>query len=169
MRERGFRPIFSELGEWIHGGKMGDDVRLDFEVYESAFNEQYKPSNWTGNPASDASLSTFGIDGTGGQVALWHRGAGDEPVVMLGSDGEVAVFARDLAGFLNQVAHGADPSLMLRGAPDDGAPVAGMVAWVAAHFPGRALASPAEEYAAAQALRPELAALLAGQGPGAAS
>ena len=54
-----FQPIFSELGEWIHGGKMGDDVHLDFEMYESAFNQQYKPSNWNGNPASDSVLSEW--------------------------------------------------------------------------------------------------------------
>lgn len=164
MSTREFSPVLTELVEWVHGGRMGDH-EIDFEMYE-AINEQYKPSDWCQNPVLNDWLSTFGMDGSGGQVAIWHRGPGDEPVVMLGSEGEVAVFARDLAGFLHQLAHGADPRAMLfDGLRSDGEAIEAMAAWVRGHFPGRELASPSEEYAAAQPLLAEFEAFLASHDP----
>ena len=159
MSTREFSPVLRELVEWVHGGRMGDHA-IDFEMYE-AINEQYKPSDW--GVGLDDVISTFGMEGSGGQVSIWHRGPGDEPVVMLGSEGELAVLARDLAGFLHQLAHGADPRAMLfDGLHDDGEEIAAMTAWVRGHFPDRTFARPAEEWAAAQRILPEFEAFIAG-------
>ena len=159
MSTREFSPVLRELVEWVHGGRMGDHA-IDFEMYE-AINEQYKPSDW-GLPALDDVLSTFGMEGSGGQVSLWHRGPGDEPVVMLGSEGELAVLARDLAGFLHQIAHGADPRAMLfDGLHEDGAAIEPMTAWIRGHFPDRVFARPSAEWAAAQSILPEFEAFIA--------
>jgi len=156
-----FPPVLQELASrWIHGDGMQGRA-IDLEMYES-FNEQYKPSDWSGDPSLDEVVSTFAMDGSGGQVALWRRGPGDEPVVMLGSEGEVVVFSRDLAGFLHQLAHGVDPILVPYNGLKDGPPIPAMVAWIKASFPGAALLSPAAEFTAAQALRKEFDALLAG-------
>ncbi len=158
MSTREFSPVLRELVEWVHGGRMGDHA-IDFEMYE-AINEQYKPSDW--GVGLDDVISTFGMEGSGGQVSIWHRGPGDEPVVMLGSEGELAVLARDLAGFLHQLAHGADPRAMLfDGLHDDGEEIAAMTAWVRGHFPDRTFVRPAEEWAAAQRILPEFEAFIA--------
>ncbi len=89
----------------INTSDRGD---ADLEGY-AAFNEQYKPSDWTRNPAADTSLLTFAMDGAGGQFALWRqadRALLDCPVVQLGDDGDARVLARDFASFCALVAAG---------------------------------------------------------------
>lgn len=104
-----FPPVLKHLEEVVNGGQAGE---MDFEMYQS-FNEQYKPSDWTRNPKSDEELWSFGMDGTGGQVALWRHEPNvkleDRPVVMLGSEGEVSPIASDLPSFLYLVANGMGP------------------------------------------------------------
>jgi hypothetical protein len=128
-----FPPVLEELVEWVNGGKAGE---VDFEMYES-FNEQYKPSDWTRNPASDSEFFTFGMDGTGGQVALWRKDpkadAVAQPVVFLGSEGEVKPLATSLPGFLKLLASGLGPLEVTSG----GEPSvnAEMLSWVNSSFP----------------------------------
>jgi hypothetical protein len=104
-----FPEALKHLEEVVNGGQAGE---MDFEMYQS-FNEQYKPSDWTRNPKTDDELWSFGMDGTGGQVALWRHEPNvkleDRPVVMLGSEGEVSAIASDLPSFLYLVANGMGP------------------------------------------------------------
>lgn len=136
-----FPPVIKELVAWVNEGRAGD---VDFEMYES-FNEQYKPSDWTRNPASDAELFTFGMDGTGGQVAIWRRDPQADfaslPIVFLGSEGEVKPLAMSLPGFLQLLSHGLGPlETTFAKAPE---PNEEMQAWVRGAFPDRELAAPA--------------------------
>ncbi|MFJ2742330.1 SMI1/KNR4 family protein [Streptomyces sp. NPDC087440] len=69
---------------------------------------------WIGNAElTGADFRLFGQDGTGGCAAFWlARPEGDpaaQPVVFLGSEGETAVVARDLADFLWLLAGGYGP------------------------------------------------------------
>ncbi|MDJ0345135.1 hypothetical protein QMK19_31840 [Streptomyces sp. H10-C2] len=60
------------------------------------------------------SFRVFGQDGTGGYAAFWlvrpGRSLVEQPVVFLGSEGDVGVVARDLAGYLWLLAEGFGPS-----------------------------------------------------------
>src|SRR5688572_26113787 len=101
-----FPPVLQSLVDWVNGGKLEG---VDFEMY-AGFNEQYKPSDWTSNPATDSELFSFGMDGTGGQVAIWRNDASKEfdalPIVFLGSEGEVSPLATNLPAFLHTLASG---------------------------------------------------------------
>ncbi|MEV7011211.1 SMI1/KNR4 family protein [Streptosporangium sp. NPDC051022] len=70
---------------------------------------------WTGNDdLSGDDFRVFGQDGTGGYTAFWLVRPGaplpDQPVVFLGSEGEIAVVARNLADYLWLLANGIGPS-----------------------------------------------------------
>lgn len=85
---------------------------LDFEM-----NEQIGVGDvtaWTGNPRAEHELRVFAQDGTGGLVAFWRVHEGQpleaQPVVFLGSEGEVGAVACDLADFLYLLAGGVGPS-----------------------------------------------------------
>jgi hypothetical protein len=135
-----FPPVLQQLVDWVNGGRAGD---MDFEMYES-FNEQYKPSDWTRNPVADTEFFTFGMDGTGGQVAIWRREpeASFEslPVVFLGSEGELKPLATSLPGFLQLLASGLGPIEISFG--QDPAPNEEMQAWVRGAFPAVEFAEP---------------------------
>lgn len=128
-----FPAVLVELNDWVNGGRAGE---IDFEMYES-FNEQYKPSDWTRNPATDDELFTFAMDGTGGQVAIWRRDPGgshdDQPIVFMGSEGEVKPLAMSLPGFLFLIASGLGPLEITSG----GEPAENeeMMAWVKESYP----------------------------------
>jgi hypothetical protein len=68
---------------------------------------------WTGNPQSEHELRVFAQDGTGGLVAFWRVHEGQpleaQPVVFLGSEGEVGPVACDLSDFLYLLAAGVGP------------------------------------------------------------
>ncbi len=135
-----FPPVLEELVEWVNGGRAGD---VDLEMY-SSFNEQYKPSDWTRNPASDEELFTFAMDGSGGQVAIWRRDDSSFdslPIVFLGSEGEVRPLAMSLPQFLHQVAHGLGPIELVFGGGEP-APNEDMIEWVKEQFPDARLAEP---------------------------
>lgn len=103
-----FPKVLNELSGWVNEGKAGE---IDFEMY-SEFNEQYRPSHWTGNEASDEEFLTFGTDGRGGQVAIWlvkDAPLDSLPIVFLGRDGELATLAPDLPGFMLLLASGVQP------------------------------------------------------------
>ncbi|MEV8518089.1 hypothetical protein [Dactylosporangium sp. NPDC051484] len=71
--------------------------------------------SWTGNPtAGTAPFRVFGQDGSGGLAACWIRVADaqieTQPIVFLGSEGELHVIARDLGDYLWLLANGVGPS-----------------------------------------------------------
>ena len=104
-----FPPVLEALVEWVNEGRAGE---VDFEMYAS-FNEQYKPSDWTRDPKTDEELFTFGMDGSGGQVAIWRTDTTKPfdalPVVFMGSEGEVKPMATSLPKFLYLLASGLGP------------------------------------------------------------
>ncbi|WP_428961993.1 SMI1/KNR4 family protein [Micromonospora fluostatini] len=94
-----------------------DGAGVDFEPYPQ-FMDAGETTDWwrawTGNPDADgAGFRVFGQDGTGGLAAFWLVRAGEpldrQPVVFLGSEGEKAVVAQDLGGYLWLLAAGVGP------------------------------------------------------------
>ena len=90
---------------------------IDYEPY-SAFPGAEDTTDWirawTGNQELDGdAFRPFGMDGTGGQVAFWRVRAGrplvEQPVVFLGSEGDIRVLSQDLTGFLWLLADGIGP------------------------------------------------------------
>jgi hypothetical protein len=70
------------------------------------------PQAWTKNPDAEREFAVFGYDGSGGMVAFWLVNPGpitEQPVVLLGSEGEVGAVASDLADFLYLLAGGVGP------------------------------------------------------------
>lgn len=152
---RGVPDVLGEVGERLGEG-------FDLEVYGS-FDEQYTASEWARNPAAGEHLRTFAIDGAGGQFVLWRRGASpsiDRAVVFLGSDGEAAVLAPDLHGFLSRLAHGQDRRAMMERPKSAGKLDEEMASLIGKHFPGREIANPKAVGEAARALQSDLAALI---------
>ncbi len=153
-----FPALIHQITPWVMNRRCTVE---DLEIYE-AFNQEYSPSDWTGNPAANAELSTFAQDGAGGQYALWLGAAGIEgaPVVKLGRDGELVVLARDLLDFAWLLACGVEPI----GVGDNGT-VRGTVTaseemqqWVHSLAPGRAFGTVRETFDAATTAFPELVA-----------
>ncbi|MFJ8931577.1 SMI1/KNR4 family protein [Streptomyces sp. NPDC102364] len=69
---------------------------------------------WTGNPElTGVDFRVFGQNGAGGYAAFWlvrhDEDLAGQPIVFLGSEGETAVVARDLADFLWLLAGGYGP------------------------------------------------------------
>ncbi|GGZ50933.1 hypothetical protein GCM10010387_51620 [Streptomyces inusitatus] len=69
---------------------------------------------WTGNrEVSGDEFRVFGKDGTGGYASFWLARPGrtlvEQPVVFLGSEGEISVVAGDLGAFLWLLADGFGP------------------------------------------------------------
>ncbi|MEV0725516.1 SMI1/KNR4 family protein [Micromonospora purpureochromogenes] len=90
---------------------------IDFEPYD-AFLTLAETAEWwqawSGNPSMDGvDFRIFGKDGTGGLAACWLVRPGEpierQPVVFLGSEGEMSVIARDLAAYLWLLAGGFGP------------------------------------------------------------
>ncbi|MFC8125403.1 SMI1/KNR4 family protein [Streptomyces sp. NPDC057302] len=85
--------------------------------------------SWTGNRELEGDgFRVFVQDGTGGSVAFWlirpDRALVEQPVIILGSEGETGVVARNLGAFLWLLADGFGP----RGAATPYAPEPGWVA-----------------------------------------
>ncbi|MFI7501513.1 SMI1/KNR4 family protein [Streptomyces sp. NPDC049687] len=94
-----------------------DGEGFDFEPYD-AFDSAEETTDWirqwTGNQELDGeAFRVFGRDGTGGLAALWcvrpGRPPAEQPVVFLGSEGEVGVVAANLSDFLWLLADGFGP------------------------------------------------------------
>ena len=69
---------------------------------------------WTGNDDLDGiEFLIFGEDGTGGYAAFWNVRPGapilEQPIVFLGSEGEVGVIARNFGEYLWLLADGVGP------------------------------------------------------------
>jgi len=94
-----------------------DGEGMDFEPYQSFFPSEENADwfkAWTGNPSVDGSqFRVFGQDGTGGYAALWLTLPGkaleEQPVVFLGSEGEIGVVAANLDEYLWLLAAGIGP------------------------------------------------------------
>ncbi|GAA2573787.1 hypothetical protein GCM10010435_56120 [Winogradskya consettensis] len=111
---------------------------------------------WTGDPAATTPpFRVFGRDGTGGLAAIWSRG----PIVFLGSEGELAVIARDLGDYLWLLANGVGPLERVDGVDRDPEPIPALVD-LAQRFTGDGARSLEAVYAAADAELPALTALV---------
>ncbi|MDG4838637.1 SMI1/KNR4 family protein [Micromonospora sp. WMMD967] len=139
----------------------------DFEPYDafmwSADMVQWWQT-WTNDPVAGAPpLRAFGQDGTGGLAAFWLRNPGDpldhQPVVFLGSDGEYAVIARDLADYLWLLANGVGPLETVDCTERVLKPIAELTT-IAHRHTGSTQRSTAEVIAAARAQFPAFEALL---------
>ena len=93
----------------------GDGV--DFEPYDAFLTAKETAEwfrAWTGNPEVDGGeFRVFGQNGGGGLAAFWLVRPGEpverQPIVYLGSEGESAVVAQDLAAYLWLLADGFGP------------------------------------------------------------
>ncbi len=152
-----------QLAEWVHNGRC---TVQDLEFYEE-FNQEYRPSSWTGNPDTDLSFGTFAQDGAGGQYALWFDapGGGLPPVVKLGDDGDLVPLAGDALEFAWLIACGVEPI----GVGEDGAfamppvPCEPMQDWVRGQDPERDFDAPAEVIARAAREYPTFVEVVRGQ------
>jgi hypothetical protein len=95
-----------------------EDSWVDFEPYpafEAAEDTAWWFRLWTGNQEADGSqFRFFGKNGAGDYTGFWlvrpDRPIEEQPVVYLGSEGETAVIARDMADLLWLLAAGYGPS-----------------------------------------------------------
>lgn len=95
----------------------GDGDGFDFEPYDEFLSETETVEwlqAWTGNDDIDKSeFLVFGMDGTGGYAAFWLKRPEskltDQPIVFLGSEGEVLVLAQSFGDYLWLLAEGYGP------------------------------------------------------------
>lgn len=142
-----------------HGGH-------DFEPYDE-FMWSVEASEWwqawTGNPAAGpAPFRVFGQDGAGGLAAFWIRGSQPietQPILFLGSEGQLHVIAADLGDYLWLLAEGIGPLESVDGVRRTTVAVPELTA-IARRHTGDAHRSTASIVAAAQALLPALTSLV---------
>lgn len=149
--------LLSALVPWVEEGRCSV---TDLEFYE-AFNDQYRPADWTRNEAADEELLTFAQDGAGGQYALWVGGSGgleSAPVVKLGDDGDLIVLGRDLLDFAWLLSCGIEPIGIAEDItlPIDLVASEEMQAWVSSQAPGRVFGNVREILGAASQAFPAL-------------
>jgi hypothetical protein len=110
-----FPPLIAELHKLDFDYADGEGI--DFEPYTS-FLPTEEVQNWfqawTGNKEADGSkFLIFGQDGTGGLAAIWLTNEAasllDQPVVFMGSEGEMGVVARTFDDYLWILASGHGP------------------------------------------------------------
>ncbi len=147
------------LAPWVEDGRCSVS---DLEFYE-AFNDQYRPSDWTRNGAADEELLTFAQDGAGGQYALWVGGPDGleaAPVVKLGDDGDLLVLGRDLLDFAWLLSCGVEPIGISEDItlPTDLVSSEEMQAWIFEQEPGRTFGSVRETLQLANQAFPQLVA-----------
>ncbi|WP_103500600.1 MULTISPECIES: SMI1/KNR4 family protein [unclassified Streptomyces] len=122
-----------------------DGEGVDFEPYADFLTAEDTTDwirAWTGNTELNGDdYRVFGQDGTGGYAALWlvrpGRPLTDQPVVFLGSEGEVGVVATDLAAFLWVLADGSGPYEATADPGRDSRPDAELVDLAEEFAPGR--------------------------------
>jgi hypothetical protein len=109
---------------------------------------------WTGNATvSGDAFRVFGQDNSGGYAAFWLVRDGEplvaQPIVFLGSEGEVGVVASNLSDFLWLLAEGSGPMEVVEGEEPPGRPPAGVAA-IAEHHASAPRRNAAEVVAAAR-------------------
>jgi hypothetical protein len=148
----------AEVGfEWEYDEET-DEVRgCDFELYER-FEAPERTASWfrlwTGNEEVDGGeFRFFGMTGAGDYAGFWLVRSGaaitEQPVVLIGSEGELGVVARDLGDLLWLFADGLGPLEALYGPEGRAEPNETFRAIAERHAPGRHR-SGAEIVAAAQ-------------------
>jgi hypothetical protein len=130
--------------EWEWDEETDESSGADFEPYER-FEEPARTAwwfrLWTGNPEVDgAQFRFFGSTGAGDYAGFWLVRPGaplvDQPVVYVGSEGDVGMIARDLGDLLWLFAAGLGPGEAV-GGPDPAEPNAAFRAVAERHAPGR--------------------------------
>ncbi|MFD6891207.1 SMI1/KNR4 family protein [Streptomyces sp. NPDC059957] len=114
--DRRFPPALTEVSrvEFDYGDEgEGVDFEPD-EAFVSAEDTTDWLRHWTGNHELDGdAYRVFGQDGSGGLAAVWCVRPGQpldrQPVVFMGSEGEVGVVAGNLSDFLWVLADGFGP------------------------------------------------------------
>lgn len=158
-----FPPALAALYEidfdFMNGG-------IDFEPYNdflpaAVATEWFRA--WTGNDSVTGDMfRIFGQDGTGGYAAIWTAKEGEplscQPIVFMGSEGELAVLARDLSDYFWLLADGWGPSEVIYGRRRD-EPAAGVDA-IAARYATPPKRTAAEVTAAAEEEFPEFARMI---------
>ncbi len=101
---------FPDLLTKLHNLKFdyNEEGSMEFESYQSFMSREDTSEwlkLWTGNKQADASsLLVFGQDGSGGYTAFWLVNQGNEileqPIVFLGSEGEISVVSKDFNDYL---------------------------------------------------------------------
>jgi len=101
-----FPPLLSQLHQLEFDYENGNGI--DFEPYENFLSEQETNDwlkSWTGNYEVDAThFLVFGQDGTGGYAAFWlvnkDKEILEQPIIFLGSEGEIGVVAKKFDDYL---------------------------------------------------------------------
>jgi hypothetical protein len=131
------------LAEAHRSGFFEDHDGYDFEP-DDAFSPAAEMLEWWRAWTGDATagvppLKVFGRDGSGGLVAFWAKDEGSaieaQPVVFLGSEGELAVIAADLGGYLWLLANGVGPLETVDGVQREPEPIEPLVS-IARRFTG---------------------------------
>jgi hypothetical protein len=105
------------LAAAIHGPFAVDHEGHDFEPFERFDSAEATAAWWTAWTGNDDAgvppFRSFGMDGSGGLAAIWIRepaaALDTQPVVFLGSEGEIAVLAKDLVDYLWLLGNGVGP------------------------------------------------------------
>lgn len=155
------------LAEVHSSGFFVDHDGHDFEPYD----EFLWPGEtlewwraWTGDTTAEVPpFQVFGQDGSGGLAAFWVRDPDaaieSQPIVFLGSEGELSVIARDLGDYVWLLANGAGPLETVDGVDRTPEPVPNTVT-VARRYTGASERPVAAVIAAAQAELPALMAFI---------
>ncbi|MGI5202482.1 SMI1/KNR4 family protein [Spirillospora sp. CA-108201] len=153
--------------EWEYDDETDEARGCDFEPYDR-FEEPAKTAwwfrLWTGNPDVDGGrFRFFGSTGAGDYAGFWLVRPGvpvtGQPVVLLGSEGDRGVIARDLGDLLWLFAAGLGPLEAFEDPETPGEPNDAFRAIAERHAPGRR--PPAEIVAAARAEFPDFPDLIA--------
>lgn len=110
--DRSFPPALAAVAEVEFA--YDDGAGVDYEPYSAFLSAEETTAwlrAWTGNAELNGdAFRVFGQDGTGGYTAFWlvrpGRPLADQPVVFLGSEGELDVLASGLDSFLWLLASG---------------------------------------------------------------
>lgn len=154
--------------EWEYDDETDEARGCDFEPYDR-FEESAKTAwwfrLWTGNPDVDGGqFRFFGSTGAGDYAGFWLVRPGvpvtGQPVVLLGSEGDRGVIARDLGDLLWLFAAGFGPLEAFEASEAPEEPNEAFRAIAERHAPG-GRRSAAEIVAAAQAEFPDFPDLIA--------
>ena len=138
---------FSIGFDWEWNEKTETARGCDFKPYEAFEAPECTASwfrRWTGNPEVDGSeFRFFGSTGDGGYVGFWLVRPGapitDQPVVYLGSEGQLGVVARDVGDLLWLFAAGYGPAEAVEELDGDQEPNDAFRVIAERHAPGREL------------------------------